>query len=143
MFSKIFDMFTRVVTAIVFFEVIYIFIFYGMDSKGAENLWETLIVAALTSIGCAPCLPNEELSKNATIVRSIIYFGYVNVVVWVCGFMFEWFVPSDIGMIIGLELTITLVYIVVFLLTYWSEWKTAEKMNQKLKERELEQQNKA
>ena len=83
----------------------------------------------------------KEISKQAMLIRNLLYFLFVNVVVLGCGFWFGWFYISDWRMIAGMEACIVFVYCSVVAISYYMESRVADRMNRKLKER-LEKQEK-
>lgn len=133
------EIFVRITTGIVFVAAVFITIFWGKDCElGVKILFQILIVGAICSLGSLilPDWDGKEVSKKALIIRKIVYYIFVNVVVLGCGFYFEWFYFSRWEMVAGMEAAIAAVFFVVTMCCYWSDTKTAEKMNKRLMERD-------
>lgn len=132
------DTFARVTTLVTFFTAIYIIIFWGADCElGVEILWQILAVSGMCALGVFihPGMADKELSKWGVLLRLIGYYLYINVIVLTSGIRFRWFFPSNWKMLLGMELVIFAVFMVVLLIHYLFDYKTAEKMNEKLRER--------
>lgn len=134
-------MFFRITTGIVLVTAVYIGVFWGSGSEIEVNiLWQILIVSALCTLGSLliPCEAEKEVSKRSMFVRMILYFIYVNAVVLGCGLWFAWFFPSSPRMLVGMEVCIIAVFAAVTAVSYFSAYRMAEQMNQKLRERKGE-----
>ena len=83
-----------------------------------------------------PLEGEKEISRYAMLVRTILYYIYVNVVVLGLGFLFGWFSFRNGLQVLGMELAIAFVYLVVYLVSYWTQCQEAKRMNEKLKGRE-------
>ena len=132
----------RVVTLVVFVSEVYIVVFWGWNTEiDVTILWEILGVSFVTSLGSVIAIAfpvsdsEKEISKQAMLIRNLLYFLFVNVVVLGCGFWFGWFYISDWRMIAGMEACIVFVYCSVVAISYYMESRVADRMNRKLKER--------
>ncbi len=131
--------FAQVSTAIFVFSSIYISICFGQDvNLDLSYVWGVLFIAFISSIARIPLLGDREFSKTKMLVANIIYFLFVNILVLVTGYFLEWFYITELKMTIGIEITIIVVYIVTMLIAYKLDSQEAEKMNQKLKDRQKE-----
>lgn len=131
------SVFTRITAAVTFVCAVYISVFWGTDAQlDVRILWQILIASGLCSM-CSLFLfeKEEQRSKRAQQMRIAVGFLYVNVVIFLCGFWFEWFYLSDWGMLIGMEICIIMAYAAVTAVSYFTDYKTAEEMNRKLQER--------
>lgn len=134
-------MFTRITTGIVFVTALYIHIFWANDlTLGVEILWQILLLSAIGAL-LTPILPFDkmekvEISKQEFLVRYLLHFLCIMVSVLVCAFQFGWCTIGNWKQIVGMVVSIVLVYAAVSLVSFWVECQTAEKMNAKLKERE-------
>ena len=132
-------MFFRITTGIIIVTALYIVMFWGKNSQiQVTILWQILMVSVFCSVGSLllPCDSEKEVSKRGMLVRMILYFLYVNIVVMVSGFRFEWFDTSNGKMVFVMELCIIAVFAVVTAVSHFTDYKTAEQMNRKLRERE-------
>lgn len=137
----LFSFFERIITGIVIFASLYILIFWNQNaSDGVAILWQIILVALLSTFGLLfmPCMMKKEVSKYAMLVRSLLYYCYVNVCVLLFGFYFEWFYADSLTMIIGMEGCIACVFIFVTVVSYIADQKTAKEMNLVLSERNKE-----
>lgn len=132
------DIFTRITTAVICVTAVYIGIFWGgEDVLSVSILWQILSVSAICTLGSflIPCGSEREVSKKSMLARMLLYFIFVNVVVLGCGAMYEWFSFSSWKMVLAMEISIIAVFAVVVGAGYFAEYKTAEQMNQKLRDR--------
>lgn len=134
------SVFEKVTAGILFVTAVFISVFYGWDiDLDVGILWQILFLSAVCALG-SMILPLEgekekEVSRIAMLVRTIIYFIYINAVVLGFGFLFEWFTFDNGWQVLGIELAILFVFVAVFLIFYWSQCLEAKRMNEKLKKR--------
>ena len=132
------SIFTKITTGVVFATAVFIQIFYGGDVWiGVEVLWQDLIVSAVCTLPALliPIEGEREVSKFSMLIRMLLYYCFVNVVVLSLGVYFSWFALSDWKQVLGMEAAIAIVFAFVMVVSYWAEYQTAERMNQKLKGR--------
>lgn len=132
------DIFTRITTGVTCVTAVYIGIMWGSDTELTVSiLWQILGVSALCTLGSFlfPCGTGREISKGSMLRRTILYFVFVNAVVLGCGFLFGWFYLSSWKMVAAMEICIIAVFAAVRGAGYFAEYKTAERMNEKLRER--------
>lgn len=133
--------FVKITTGVIVVTAVYISVFWGIkvDVK-VVLLWQILCVSALCTVGSILLPASEEdaqeISKKGMLIRMIVYFILVNIVVLGCGFCFQWFSPSDWKMVLGMEISIIGVFAAVTAASYFDDYRIAEKMNRRLKERE-------
>ncbi|MCI9447796.1 MAG: DUF3021 domain-containing protein [Lachnospiraceae bacterium] len=131
--------FEKIAAGILFVTAVYIPIFYGWDLElHADILWQILFLAAVCALGSIiiPLEGGREVSRNSMLIRTILYFAYVNAAVLGCGFWYGWFSFHNGWQVMGMELAIIFVYAAVYLVCYFSQSQEAKRMNEKLKERE-------
>lgn len=135
------SVFEKVTAGILFVTAVYIPVFYGWEIELKVGiLWQIFFLSAVCALGSV-ILPLEgekekEVSRIAMLVRTVLYFIYINVAVLGLGFLFEWFTFGNIWQVLGMELAILFVFVGVFLISYWSQYREAKRMNEKLKNRE-------
>lgn len=134
----IFSVYVKITTFVVLAAAVYIGVFWGADTElSVVILWQILIVSGICSlVSLVPMNGEKELSKASLLFRNALSYAYINIVVLGFGFYFNWFYFSNWKMVLGMEICILMVFIAVMLTEYFIEYKTAEKMNEKLKERE-------
>lgn len=131
------DFFEKITTGITFVTAIYIPVFYGWgESIHVEILWQILFLSMVCTLGSIiiPLEGEKEVSRNSMMVRHILYYIYVNVVVLILGYLFDWFSFHYTGQVLGMVAAIAFVYVAVAVICYWFQCREAEKINQKLKE---------
>ena len=136
--ESIVSLFVRITTGVLFVTAVYVSVFYGIESDiEVKLLWQILLVSSICSLGAfiLPFDTKREVSKYSLLICMIIYYLFVNVVVLLSGFYFEWFYIGNWKQVLGMVVAIAFVFVVVTLVTYWAEYQVADKMNQKLQER--------
>ena len=131
--------FEKITAGILFVTAIYIPVFYGWDLViYADILWQILLLSAVCTWGSLhmPLEGEKEISRYAMLMRTILYYAYINVAVLGLGFLFGWFSFQNGQQVLGMELAIAFVFLVVDLVSYWTQYQEAKRMNEKLKERE-------
>ena len=135
--ESIVSLFTRITTGIVFIAAVYIQVFWSHETEfGINLLWQILIVSGVCAIGSVILPFEEDVSKHSMQIRTILYYIFVNATVLFCAFYFGWCNRNDWKQILGMVAAIAFVFIVVLLVSFWVDYQMAEKMNQKLRERE-------
>lgn len=131
------SLFMRITAGVLFVTAVYITVFFGMEIElGVEILWQILSVSVITTFGSVICIAaDNKVSKIGMLLCHITYFLYVNAVVLLMGWYFEWFHLREWKQVLGMLIAILFVYVVVMAVTYWMDYREAEKMNRKLKER--------
>ena len=131
------DTFFKVTTGIVFVSMIYITFFWGADANMpiATFLQQILITAALCSIMNFFLDYERAVSKRGMLLYIMGHYIYENIVVLGCGIWFEWFYLSDWKMLLGMVIAIAVVFWGIIALCFTVDYKTAQKMNEKLNER--------
>ncbi len=135
--GTVLELFARITTCIMIVAAIYITIFWGLNNMlNVGTLWQIIIVGAICSLGTLffSC-DDSRISKRSMLLRLSIKFLYVNGIVLAAGVLFHWVDPSNWRMIVVMELCIIGAYCLVTAAGYLTGYKTAERMNQKLQER--------
>ncbi|MCI9083397.1 MAG: DUF3021 domain-containing protein [Lachnospiraceae bacterium] len=130
--------FERITTGVLFVTAIYIPVFYGWDEViYVKILWQILFLSGICTLGSVimPLDGEKEVSRLSMLVRHCLYYIYINAVVLVLGYVFGWFSFHHLEQVIGMVAAIAFVYFVIVLVCYWIQYREAEKMNRKLKER--------
>lgn len=116
----------------------YITIFWEADAAiSVSLLWQILLVAFMTSL--AHLFFGHEGEKELSGIKYVIRLGmsyiYVNIVVLGLGYLFSWFDLQRMPMVIGMLLTVPCAFGIIVGTTFWIDLKTADEINQKLRER--------
>lgn len=136
--ESIVSLFARITTGVLFVAAVFINVFYGNDCDiEVKLLWQILLVSGVCALGALilPFDAKREVSKYSMLICMLIYYFFVNVVVLLSGFYFEWFYIDNWKQVLGMVVAIAFVFVVVTLITYHAEYQVAEKMNRKLQER--------
>lgn len=120
----------------------YVTFFWGADENvSIALLWQILLVSLICSV--SPLFfyqrKPKEIGKVEFWLRWVLCYVYVNVIVLSFGVSFDWFDPSKLPMVIGMLLAIAIAFVIIAGFVFLVDKKTADAMNQKLKERNKEQ----
>ncbi len=130
-------LFTRVLTAIIIFDSIMLLISSGTKAYlSVSDLGCLILISLLCAIFYIPFLADKDFSKRQWIIMNICYFLAVNITTLIFGYLMHWFSFSKISSFIALEVVIICAYSLVMFFFYKLDMNTADKMNEKLKERE-------
>lgn len=132
--------FARITTAVAFVTVIYVTIFWGPDCEVEIGLiWQIMAIGAISALGDLIVYTRRECSKWRMLFKRVLYFLFVNAAVMGFAYWFGWIYPSNWKMFVAMEISIILVFAIENIICYLADYKTAEEMNQRLKEREKEE----
>ncbi len=140
--QDLFNMFTKIVTGITICSAVFIYFAWGPDTNlDVFYLLEIILVSLLCSFGSV-FLTGEDgkLSGLSMGGRLLLNFLYVNLIVFICGFFFEWFLFGW-KMICGMEFTIIGVFILVTLACYGMDARTSKRINERLNKRNRNTEN--
>ena len=128
-------LFTRIVTCVLIFDVILLFIVKGKDSSlSIVDIIGIMFVALMCSVFYLPLLTDKTFSKRMMIFLNVAYFVIVNAITLLAGLFLNWFKFTNIVSFCALEGVIVATYVLVMILFYKVDVSTADKMNEKLKE---------
>ena len=131
-------LFTRIVTCILIFDTILLFIVKGKDtSLSLVDILGIMFVALMCSVLYLPFLSDKIVSKRKMIFLNIVYFLIVNAITLLTGLFLNWFNFSNITSLCAIEAVIVATYGLVLFFFYKVDASTADKMNEKLKELSL------
>ena len=140
MYSKIKEMlytFSYVTTGVLFSTALFITIFAKDVTLSVSLLWQILITSGVCVLGNLIYLKREITAKQ-TIIRILIHYIYINIVVFSCAVLFDWYDVRDIKKSGFMFLCI----IVVFAVTSSIVWQNAKRMSEALNNRLKEYQDK-
>lgn len=132
------SLFTKITTGVVLATAVFIQIFVGADAQlGVEILWQDLFVSAICTLPTLliPLEEEREVPKYSMLIRMILCYLLINMAVLLSGAYFSWFAFDDWKQVLGMLITIAVVFAFVMLSSYWMEYQEAERMNAKLKGR--------
>ncbi len=131
------------VTAVISASVMLVYFLYSWISYGNDitkkqmpvtDLPAILIISFICAVGTVLINGSDETkSRKGTILRYIIHIIFLTVVVLTGGYILDWYTPSVLGVIMML-VSIAFVYAVTFFSLYYTGKRTADKVNEKIKE---------
>ncbi len=136
-FKQAATLFTRIATAVFTFSSVYIAICFGVKcTLDLSYIWGVLTVSVICSLARIPFMGEKEISKSKMLAANIIYFLFVNTTVLITGYYLKWFYFNELKMIIGMEITVILIYAAIIIIYYNADLQVSDKMNAKLKTRQ-------
>lgn len=131
--KKVLQIFPAMMTGISLAAAAYIELFWDTDtSHGAALIWQLALCALLCSVTVLFADKKREPSNRKFLLYMLLNFLYINAVVMLCGFLFEWFRAEDLGMLLGMEGTIVVVFAIICSLFYRRAKKDAALVNERL-----------
>lgn len=132
------------VTAVISASVMLVYFLYSWISCGNDiaqkqmpvtDLPAILIVSFICAAGTVLIQKSndETTSRKGTVLRYIIHIIFLTVVVLTGGYILDWYTPSIAGIVMML-VSIAFVYAITFFSLYYTGKKTADKVNEKIKE---------
>ena len=112
-------------------------IFWGPKTVlGLSYIFVIIGMSVVYGILYIPILLSENwnLSKWGSVAMNATYFLLINVSVVVVGFHLDWFDAGNLRMLVGFEVCIILVYVLASVIRWISDFNTASKMNDKLRQ---------
>lgn len=97
-------------------------------------LWQIIIVSLATALSTIILCSKNELNKKQFLIRVVINYITINIIVIGCGYLFNWIEIGDTIKLISLIVSIFLVYIFVWAISYKSDTTMAKRINQKIQE---------
>ena len=118
---------------------IYCYVCYGADVVlHLSYIFGVFLIALISSILYIPFLKEDEFSRGKLIALRILYFLIINFLVLVVGYKLDWFIFGNTKMLVGMEITIIVVFSIVFLVEYLKGLQEAKKMNLQIASRQKE-----
>ena len=94
---------------------------------------EILSIGVLAGAVTELVLPPKDMEKWEGMLRLVVHYVLITLGVLVCGWLYDWYELSVVG-VLAMCLTSAAVYLFTSALNYQIYKKTAEQMNEKLKE---------
>ena len=129
--------FACVVTGVLFACTLFITVFYREDVFSVNLLWEILATSFICSCGNL-LYPGRALLGKQLRIRKGIHYIYINIVVFGCAALFDWFDFRNWKMLCFMILCIAVIFIVVS----WIVWRYGKRESQLLNHRLKEYQEK-
>lgn len=111
----------------------FISIFYPGTSMSVSLLWEILASSFVCTLGNLLWWTEKRLDRTETAVRIVLHYLYINVVVFGSAFVFEWIDIDNIIMVLSMFFMILVVFVIVFLATWYRGNRISELMNKGLR----------
>lgn len=132
--KEIMFVFSWVTTCVIFVTAVYITLFWPYESLKVKILWQILAVSFACSAGICIYPKHQEVSKKTALLLYFLQYVEVNVIVLGCGLWFRWFYLDDMPMVIGMIIAIAFVFLLISVLVWNRDKRTAELMNKRLQE---------
>ena len=137
--ARIVSIFCVISTGIFLCSGIYCYVCCGADVVlHLSYIFGVFLIALISSILYIPFLKEDEFSRGKLIALRISYFLIINFLVLIVGYKFDWFIFGNIKMLVGMEITIIVVFSIVFLVEYLKGLQEAKKMNLQIAGRQKE-----
>ena len=111
---------------------VFISVFYPGVSLSVALLWEILACSIVCALGNVIWWTGKELSRMETLIRIFLHYLYINVVVFGSAFLFDWIDYDSIVMVISMFFMILVIFLVVFLASWYHDKKISDLMNRGL-----------
>lgn len=122
-----------VVLGVIISTATFITIFYPGISLSVALLWQILACSFVCTLGNILWWMTRRLSKTEVIIRIAIHYLYINVVVFGSAILFNWIDYDNPVMIISMFVMVLVVFVVVFLATWYYGKRISDMMNRGLK----------
>ena len=132
--KEILQMFFVINTGVTIAAATFITFLQNEAQLNVKILWQIIIVSFVTALSCIILYSKNELNKKQFLIRVVINYITINIIVIVCGYLFNWIKTGDIIELLSLIVSIFLVYIFVWVISYKNDTKTAKRINQKIEE---------
>lgn len=122
-----------VVLGVIISTATFITIFYPGISLSVALLWQILACSFVCTLGNILWWMTRRLSKTEVIIRIAIHYLYINVVVFGSAILFNWIDYDNPVMLISMFVMVLVVFVVVFLATWYYGKRISDMMNRGLK----------
>ena len=133
--KNVWNTFISVTTLVVFVSAVYISIFWKGAVLGVEILWQILGTSFICSLAMLLVNPQGASTRKKELLITILYYLYVNAVVLTAGFLFEWFYPGNLPMVLGMVVLIAVVFVCLRVLFYEHDNALEARMMERLEEK--------
>ena len=131
--KEFFRTYAYVVLGVIISTATFITIFYPGISFSVALLWQILACSFVCTLGNILWWTTRRLSKTEVIIRIAIHYLYINVVVFGSAILFNWIDYDNPVMIISMFVMVLVVFVVVFLATWYYGKRISDMMNRGLK----------
>ena len=95
---------------------------------------EILLIGVLTGVITELVLPRKkDMGNREAMIRLVIHYVLITATVLICTYFYGWYTPTFFG-VLGMCVTIAAVYSFTSAMNYQAYKRTANEMNEKLKE---------
>ena len=131
-FRRLLEYFCFINTGAMISAAIFIFIFYRQALFSIAIFWQILIVSFIAAFITTILMVKDDLSKKMERIKNIIHYILMNILVVVSAYTFKWIEDDFLIETIILIILISIVYIAVTVISYKSDEKVADKLNERL-----------
>ena len=136
----IFRIFAMVTTCTIFATAVFTTFFSHADSLNPMILWQIPAVSMVCVLGCLIYPWDVSMSKKETGIRIFLHYLYINAVVLISGWLFDWYNVKSLKSVMYMLFSIALIFAIVAVISWRHEAAVAKKMNEKLQEYQKEKE---
>lgn len=136
----IFRIFAMVTTCTVFATAVFTNFISHAESLNPMMLWEIPAVSMLCALGTLIYPWDVSMSKKETGIRIFLHYLYINAVVLVSGWLFDWYNVKSFKSVLYMVISIALIFAVVSAFSWRHEAVEAKRMNERLQEYQKEKE---
>lgn len=134
----IFRIFSMVTTCMIFATAIFTSVISHADSLKPMILWQIPVVSLLCALGCLIYPWDVIMTKKETGIRIFLHYLYINAVVMISGWLFDWYNVKSMKSVLYMVISIVVIFVVVSAISWSREAAEAKRMNEKLQEYQKE-----
>lgn len=102
----------------------------GVEECSIAYIWQVLITGVVSALPSCIFWSKKELSKKQWQIRFVFHFALIEAIIFTEGWIFEWYSDALSALVIAAE--VILVYLIVYLYSYFVGISDAEKVNSAL-----------
>jgi len=129
MLKSVLQTFIYVTAGITISAAIFTSLFVQGFVLSSDLLWQIIGMAAVCATGNFVYYSKKELSKRQMAFRIICHYLYINLLVFVGAFLWEWIRPGILREVLVMLLLIAVVYAIVTIVSFQKEERTAKDLN--------------
>ena len=104
----------------------------GGETVPTITLWQILLSGFFTALVTVILRPGEQDGGRIVLIKIIVHYFVLCGVMIGCGYRFGW-MDLNLNGILMMAVSVAVVYLMVFLASYWLDKKQADEINKKLK----------
>lgn len=130
----LFRIFCTVTVFVVAAVALFTTVIHPEDSLDPDTLWEILLVSFLCTLGSLIHPWKRTPGKTEMGIRMVLHYVWVNLIVLGAGLWFHWYGTEHLWSVISMEISITVIFLIVSAIEMTRSSREAKRMNERLKE---------